>query len=1177
MRKRIATTIALIISVLSVCLVFAACGDPTDEPVDYSLEKTSVTLNIGETYQIAFNGGTVPSDVKYTSDTDGVSVNGTGLVTAIAPCTANVTVTVGGKELILNVTVAHKYALNYTDETLAVGDTLALRVVTTPDKQVSPVWSVSPATGVVTVDENGNVEAVGVGTAEVKATVDGKELTCSVTVQAEPVLYAYMLNHTKLTLEKGQKFLLELECSPNHAFDAEWESSDSNKVQITVGTDDDRNCTADARSAGTATVSVKVDGNIVASCDITVIEYVYTVENKLEIDYGDTTAKVTASVSPSKVTDFTYSVANDNGVITVNENGGITTVGVGTAVVTVKDGENVVGACEVKVNPLIELAETMFLHAGDSAALELTLLPEGGQHTKSFEVVQGTSIARVTQEGVVTALKNGKAVIKATVDGKVRNCTVTVTDVILRSYDIDELETDRNNPVSLSDGAEYWEQYIAHDEINHKKYDSIEEDIIDRTLPTVKVGEHYLPDYKAWIAWNGGASGSDCDCGQCRKSTQNGGDGGWTDDGTKAYLTGNGMTHDGTAISFDIKVFPGVSDIKIYAGTHFTSCEVKISVGGSVLQSKTFGSTVSTANVITATLDVKEATVVRIVLTATNTASNGFISLAGVSVSGDVYRLNKYSARLLPNAEETISVTENGAPFTEGVTFKSDDPNVATVDAYGKVKAVAFGTAVITVNANGRIRKFNVEVSDYEYSLDTDSVTLITGKTHQIVVNSNPVGSTAKAQYTSNSTGIATVSDTGLITAVAEGETTIDVKIGNSTLSVKVSVAPKVAVNVSNRSFVGDWVELTNPEVVYWEYYLYDEVTSPNGKTDLIQGNISGKKGEENSYGAFVNFADGSPKNNSYDDAAFRKYSCGSEYEFTVTVPIGHHEIRVYTGAWENTVNKTALYDGDKELKSVTLEKVSGGRSELVIFDTVSDETTELTLRITAQEGDNCRLMAIAIVDMSKVTQSATTVAYNENRSFELTGVGNSKVNLSETGDLDWIKYHVENAPGGEGDGNTKHIRKALGNDETRYIGDVTGINGNKGWDYKAAVTWNDNDGEIDTAAGKDGNLDSGAGHNNFVIADDKCDLAVKVDRNVKTVTLYVTAYVATYGLAVIDSNGNLLASHAVLWQDVNTLNDSRAFAVSFDISAEAEEELTFRLFKTYGANVGIAAVSVGG
>lgn len=1121
MKKRTTLLIALIMSVLSLCFVFAACGDDgnntdTKPSVTYSLDKITVSLAVGDTHQIV---------VKSTS-TDAF-------------------------------TATYK----------------------------------SDKTNIATVTDKGLVEAVAEGTAKITVSVGSQTLTLNVTVTPEEVLYTYTLNETEKELERNDSFKLDLTCEPTHTFEVTWESNDTDIVTV------NENGLVTAVGAGTTTVDAKVDNEVKASCEFTVKEFVYTYTEELTVEYGKT-AKIEVTVAPSKDMNLTFTpVGTDK--ITIAEDGTVTAVGLGEETVTIKDGEKTVGTCTVTVEPNVEIPEKLALHVGDTENIEVVVTPSDGTPDITYAITSGDDVISLdTATGAVTALKDGSATVKVTVNGVENECAVTVSNLLVNELKIEKLDMDKNNPIDITSGAEYWEQYIARDEVNHKQYSSADEDIIEHVFPIVSGKIHYLADYKAWLAWHGGATRATCSCGKCKnKDTQNGSgdDGGWTDNGTKSYfsLEYGSDAHEAQRSdllqvkhSFNIKVFPGVSTIKIYTGGFLMKARVDVKFGGNVIATETFAHEAHESDMLSLVVDVKEATTVTLDFTVTETtgAGNGFISFAGASVSGDVYRLNKYTTRILPGQTDTVSATKNGIALGEGdiVTFTSSNTDVVTVgETTGVVTYVGNGSADITVNVNGRIRVCKVNTG-YGYSVDSTNVSLLSGQTHQIAVISEPTGSTAQATYTSNGTGIATVSNTGLITAVAEGETTITVDVDGSTFTVKVVVA-RAAVKVSDRSFKGDFIDLTRPEVVYWEYYSFGEISTPKDKEDLIEDSpklvVGADKGESNGYGAFIYFNNANTKANTYDDSAFMKYCKASSYGFDISMPAGHHELRVYTGAWENTVNKVSLLDGDKELSSVTLAKETGGRSTLVTFDTTTAEVVSLKLKIEAQEGDNCRLMAIAIVDVSNPVASTTSVELAN--SVELTGASGdnaSRVNLSEAGNLDWVVYNIENVPDGPTTGNV--VKKTGGN----YLSDtMPGATGE--WDYKAGITWNDGDAAVNAGACRDGDTGSiGEGyHNNFCRMSDvsnKLNMTVKVDANVKTITVYASAWKASYAIEVYDSHGNKLLAQPICTGDAPN-NGSRAYAITFNVTATVEENLTISLFKTNNpggnANCGVAAIAVGG
>ena len=138
-------------------------------------------------------------------------------------------------------------------------------------------------------------------------------------------------------------------------------------------------------------------------------------------------------------------------------------------------------------------------------------------------------------------------------------------------------------------------------------------------------------------------------------------------------------------------------------------------------------------------------------------------------------------------ADLVTVLPENATDKT--VTYSSSDTKKATVSEEGVITAVAEGTAEITVTAGDKTATFTVTVkpkpagtvSVESITLDesiAEGATLETGKTLDIssMITVLPENATDKGvKYSSSAEEYATVSDAGVITAVAAGEATITV------------------------------------------------------------------------------------------------------------------------------------------------------------------------------------------------------------------------------------------------------------------------------------------------------------------------------------------------------------------------------------------------------------------
>ena len=131
-----------------------------------------------------------------------------------------------------------------------------------------------------------------------------------------------------------------------------------------------------------------------------------------------------------------------------------------------------------------------------------------------------------------------------------------------------------------------------------------------------------------------------------------------------------------------------------------------------------------------------------------------------------------------------VSYTPNDTNV-KNVSFSSNATGVATVSSEGIVTGVAAGNARITATAeaanSGTVTAYvDVTVTAIAVtgvSLNKNSTSLTAGNTEQLTATIAPSNATNKnVTWESDATQVATVSSTGLVTAIAEGTATITVK-----------------------------------------------------------------------------------------------------------------------------------------------------------------------------------------------------------------------------------------------------------------------------------------------------------------------------------------------------------------------------------------------------------------
>lgn len=112
----------------------------------------------------------------------------------------------------------------------------------------------------------------------------------------------------------------------------------------------------------------------------------------------------------------------------------------------------------------------------------------------------------------------------------------------------------------------------------------------------------------------------------------------------------------------------------------------------------------------------------------------------------------------------------NDLDVNKKLTWTSDDNSIATVDANGITTGVKSGSTVITVtNADGSYKEtINLLVINDETDLQL-AIDLRVGDTRRLTVDD--LTDTVNVTWASNSNAVATVSDTGKVTAVSAGTT----------------------------------------------------------------------------------------------------------------------------------------------------------------------------------------------------------------------------------------------------------------------------------------------------------------------------------------------------------------------------------------------------------------------
>ncbi len=333
--------------------------------------------------------------------------------------------------------------LDTSELNLTEGERYELKATVSPFNATNKkVIFKSGNTSVASVTETGVVTAHKAGNTKVTVVTDdgGKTATCDVTVVAKkyPVT-GVKLNSTQEKLGVGETITLTATVTPSTATDKTVSWSSSNTSVATVS----QNGEVSALKKGTATITVTTkDGGKTATCKITVEDKVYPVESvtldksTYKMTVGDNVA-LKATVNPSNATDKTVSWSSNNiSVATVSQNGVVTAKKKGTAKITVTTNDgNKTAECIITVTDKVYPVESVTLDksswemiVGEDITLVATINPSNATDKTVVWNSSNTSVATVSQNGVVTAKKEGTAKITVTTnDGnKTAECMITV-------------------------------------------------------------------------------------------------------------------------------------------------------------------------------------------------------------------------------------------------------------------------------------------------------------------------------------------------------------------------------------------------------------------------------------------------------------------------------------------------------------------------------------------------------------------------------------------------------------------------------------------------------------------------------------------------------------------------------------------------------------------------------
>ncbi len=774
-----------------------ACSDSTIGPLPPSV-PTAIAVSPGDVSFFALgDSARLSAEVRdqhgwvmegaavtWASSAPGVAaVDAAGLVTAVGDGSAAVTATSGEASGSAQVTVAQEAAsVAVSADTLsfaALGDTVRLSAeVRDHNGQVisgaAVTWASSDP-GVAAVDAAGLVTAVGDGSAAVTATSGEASGSAQVTVAQEAASVAVSAD-TLSFAALGDTVRLSAEVRDHNGqvisgAAVTWASSDPGVAAVdaaglvtAVGDGSAAVTATSGEASGSAQVTVAQEAASVAVSADTLSFAALGDTVRLSAEVRDHNGQV---ISGAAVT----WASSDPGVAAVDAAGLVTAVGDGSAAVTATSGE-ASGSAQVTVAQeaasVAVSADTLsFAALGDTVRLSAEVRDHNGQVISGAAVTWASSdpgVAAVDSAGLVTAVGDGSAAVTATSGEASGSAQVTVAqEAISLVVSPASATLEPGDTVRLSaEVRDHNGQVISGAAVTWASSDPGVA-AVDSTGLVTAVGDGSA----AVTATSGEASGS-------------------------AQVT-VAQEAASVAVSADTLSFAALGDtVRLSAEVRDHNGQVISGAAVTWASSDPGVAAVDSTGLVTAVGDGSAA------VTATSGEASGSAQVtvaqeaASVAVSADTLSF----AALGDTVRLSAEVRDHNGQVISGaaVTWASSDPGVAAVDSTGLVTAVGDGSAAVTATSGEASGSAQVTVAQEAISLVVSpaSATLEPGDTVRLSAevrdHNGQVISGAAVTWASSDPAVAAVDATGLVTALAEGSTTVTATSAEASGSADITV-----------------------------------------------------------------------------------------------------------------------------------------------------------------------------------------------------------------------------------------------------------------------------------------------------------------------------------------------------------------------------------------------------
>lgn len=810
--KRGAILKKFILMVLISFLVLSVSGCiPTLQNVSLDFETSSISLEEGESYQLLpVVAGIADFQIIYSDyDNTVLTVSATGEVNAINEGLTSIKATLSGYDISTNIIVSVSSVTTDDDETevysifvvggvrnYEIGETVQLWLRNGTENYTGTIDWISSKPSVATVSSNGLVSAIGGGVANISALYDDKVASIRITVNAssneDPILEitALTISGTYI-VDVGATTVLTATPNVNISFSVNWSSSNASIANISSS----GVVSGVASGIVTITATLAANSSITTSCTILVRDASVstsvtgiTLSGTSEVLAGSR-IKLSHAFTPSTATGTVLYTSSNNALATVDQAGWVTGVTGGSVQITVTLVENTSISDTLTITVIglptsINVTGNNNITVGANSQLQATVLPSGVSQAVSW-ASSNTSVATVSSSGLVTGIAAGSATITVTSVAS-SQITTTYTITVVNAPTISISNTTATIIVGQTQTLTATLNNISNTAVTWSSSNNSVATVSSSGVVTAVAAGN------ATITVTAVANSSlTATCAVTVAAVTP----------TKNITLTIGKS--ALVVDDQTQITPTVTGTTNYAVTYSTNNTLVALVSSSgVVTAKGIGSATIT---VTLVADTSVKATVNLTVTANTYPAPG--TKTGVL---DLKILIGSSPSIILG--QSIELTITGAVSRYDYNWTSNNASVATVSTIGKIVGASVGYATITATLKTDSSKWGTyavriyeDLSSEILILYSGGAVISVGATTQLSISSS-TGDT-NVTWSSNNSAIATISSTGLVTAISAGTATITANlISNPTVQATAYVIVGSG-DVVHHTVVFNWLE----------------------------------------------------------------------------------------------------------------------------------------------------------------------------------------------------------------------------------------------------------------------------------------------------------------------------------------------------------------------------------